>query len=56
MVASINFALKSAEEQQALVQAYMSFLNGLEYPIQIVIQSLKMNIYPYIESLENQKK
>jgi type IV secretory pathway VirB4 component len=56
MVSSINFALKSADEQQALVQAYMSFLNGLEYPLQIVIQSRKMNIDPYIESLSNQQK
>jgi len=51
MVSSINFALKSVDEQEAIVQAYMSFLNGLETPIQIVIQSRKMNIDPYISSL-----
>ncbi|HBR80657.1 MAG: hypothetical protein UX09_C0010G0004 [Candidatus Uhrbacteria bacterium GW2011_GWE2_45_35] len=56
MVSSINFALKSIDEQQAIVQAYMSFLNGLEYPIQIVIQSRKMNIDPYLESLAVQQK
>jgi hypothetical protein len=56
LAASVNFALKAADEQEAIVQAYMSFLNGLEYPIQIVIQSRKMNIDPYIESLKEQQK
>ena len=56
MVSSINFALKSADEQQAIVQAYMSFLNGLEYPIQIVIQSRQMNVDPYLDSLAIKQK
>ena len=56
MVSSINFALKSVDEQEAIVQAYMSFLNGLEYPIQIVIQSRKMNIDPYLTSLAARQK
>jgi hypothetical protein len=56
MVSSINFALKSEDEQTALIQAYMSFLNGLEYPLQIVIQSRKMNIDIYIESLKKQSR
>jgi len=56
MVSSINFALKSADEQEAIVQAYMSFLNGLEYPLQIVIQSRKMNIDPYLASLSERQK
>lgn len=56
MVASINFALKDEDEQQAIVQAYISFLNGLEFPIQIVIQSRKMNIDPYLASLREQQR
>ncbi len=56
MVASINFALKSVDEQEAIVQAYTSFLNGLEYPIQVVIQSRKMNIESYMTSLQEQQK
>lgn len=55
MVSSINFALKSVDEQQATVQSYMQFLNGLEHPVQIVIQSRKMNIDRYIESLQEQE-
>lgn len=56
MVSSINFALKSIEEQQATVQSYMQFLNGLEYPVQIVIQSRKMNVDNYIAQLTEQEK
>ena len=55
MVASINFALKSQEEQQATVQAYMQFLNGLDYPIQVVIQSRKMNVEAYMDALKKRE-
>ena len=56
MVSSINFALKSAEEQEAIVQAYMTFLNSLEFNVQIVIQSRKMNIDNYLNSLSDYQK
>lgn len=56
MVSSINFALKSQEEQQATIQAYMQFLNGLEFPIQVVIQSRKMNIDSYMQALDQQEQ
>ena len=56
LVSSINFALKSNEEQEAIVQAYITFLNGLEYAIQIVIQSRRMNIDAYLQSLVEQQR
>ena len=56
LVSSINFALKSADEQEAIIQSYMTFLNGLEYPIQIVIQSRRMNIEGYLGRLAEQQK
>ncbi|MEK7481433.1 MAG: TraC family protein [Patescibacteria group bacterium] len=56
MVSSVNFALKSEEEQSALVNGYVSFLNTLEYPIQVVIQSRKMNIDVYINQLKEQEQ
>jgi type IV secretory pathway VirB4 component len=55
MVSSINFALKSKEEQEATIQAYMQFLNGLEHPIQIVVQSRKMNVDKYMAELAQQE-
>jgi hypothetical protein len=56
MVSSINFALKSEDEQQATVQGYMQFLNGLDHPIQVVIQSRKMNIDGYLDRLKEQEE
>src|SRR3990167_246161 len=56
LVSSINFALKSVEEQEAIIQAYMTFLNSLEYPIQIVIQSRRMNIDAYMNRLIQQER
>ena len=55
MVSSINFALKSEDEQQAIIQGYMQFLNGLEHPLQIVVQSRRMNIDGYLERLKAQE-
>lgn len=57
LVSSVNFSLKSVDEQQAIVQAYMQFLNSINFPIQIVIQSRRMNIDGYMSQLlENEKK
>ncbi len=56
MVSSINFSLKSAEEQEAIIQAYIGFLNSFHFPIQIVIQSRKLNIDPYLKNLNKLEK
>ena len=56
LVSSINFSLKSLDEQNAIVQAYMQFLNSLDFPIQIVIQSRRMNIDNYMAQLDEQRK
>lgn len=56
LVSSINFALKSQDEQEAVIQAYITFLNSLNYPVQIVIQSRQMNIDNYLESLSDYRK
>lgn len=56
LVSSINFALKSEEEQQAVISAYVSFLNSINFPLQIVIQSRKLNIDNYIERLKKSEK
>ncbi len=56
LVSSMNFALKSDEEQAAVIQAYTQFLNTLDFPLQIAIQSRKLNIDPYLESLKRIEK
>ena len=57
LVSSINFALKSEEEQNSVIQSYVSFLNYLEHPLQIVIQSRKLNVDKYLNKMiEIEKK
>ncbi len=58
LVSSINFDLKSTEEQDAIINQYQDFLNSLDFPTQILISSRKLNIKPYLEFLkvkENQQ-
>lgn len=51
LVSSINFALKNEDEQNAIVSSYVSFLNGIDFPLQITIQSRQLYIKPYLEKL-----
>jgi len=55
MTSSINFALKSEEEQIALISSYVTFLNSIDFPLQIVVQSRKMQIQNYIDQLTAQE-
>ncbi|HNP75170.1 MAG TPA: TraC family protein [bacterium] len=52
IVSSINFALKSEDEQNAIFAAYISFLNSLEAPLQIVIQSRQLDLDDYLEKIK----
>ncbi len=57
LCSSINFALKSEDEQKALISGYMQFLNSLDHPMQIVIQSRRLDVEGYLRRLsEAQKK
>jgi len=56
LVSSINFALKSEEEQGAIIQAYVQFLNALDHPLQVVIQSRRLDIDHYLDSLKDLEK
>lgn len=56
MVSSINFALKSEDGQDAVISSYIRFLNNLNFPLQIVIQSRELNIDGYLEYLKGKEK
>ncbi len=56
MASSLNFALKSADEQQSIIMQFQNFLNSLDFSVQICIQSRKLDIRPYIALLENRLK
>lgn len=52
MCSSINFGLKSADEQHAITLGFQNFLNTLDFSIQILVNSRKMDLRPYISLLE----
>jgi len=56
LVSSINFALKSEDEQNAVIDSYVRFLNNLSFTLQIVIQSRELDINNYLEYLKNKEK
>lgn len=55
MVGGLNFALKSDTEQKIITEGYQNFLNSIDFPLQIVIHSRKVNIEKYIEGLNARK-
>ena len=56
MVSSLNFALKSEEEQNAIIYQFQSFLNSLDFSLEIVVQSRRLNITGYLEKLKELEK
>lgn len=56
MISSLNFALTSEEEQNAILYQFQNFLNSLDFSCQIVIQTRRLNITGYIEKLKELEK
>ncbi len=52
LASSINFALKSEDEQTAFIVQFQNFLNSLDFSVQIFVQSRMLDIRPYIATLE----
>lgn len=53
---SLNLSLKSDDEQQATLMQFQNMLNSLDFPIQIFIQSRRLNINPYIDLLQSRSE
>lgn len=56
MVSSINFVLKSNEEQEAILYQFQNFLNSLDFSCQILVMSRRLNITGYLEKLKEIEK
>jgi hypothetical protein len=52
LASAINIALKSPDEQQAIVLGFQGFLNSIEFPVEISVQSRRYDIKPYLLTLE----
>jgi len=56
MVSSLNFALKSADEQNAIIYQFQNFLNSLDFSCQILVLSRRLNIVGYLDKLGDIEK
>ena len=56
MTSSLNFALKSEEEQNAIIYQFQDMLNSLDFSIQIFVESRRLDIRPYLALLEQRIK
>lgn len=50
---TINFLLKSTEEQDSIIISFQRFLNSIDFPVQIIIRSKKLDLDNYIQKLNN---
>lgn len=48
---TINFLLKNTDEQDAIIMSFQRFLNSLDFPIQIIVRSKKLDIDSYLSNL-----
>lgn len=55
-ISSINFELKSEDEQDALIETYQSFLNSLSTPLQIVVRVRELDMDKYLEDFKDRLK
>lgn len=51
VVSAVNFALKSQDEQNSIIYQFQNFLNSLEFPLQIVVQSRQLDLSQYLQQL-----
>jgi len=56
MASTLNFALKSEDEQNAIIMQYQNFLNSLDFSVQFFVESRKLDIGNYVAILEDAGK
>lgn len=56
LASSVNFYLKSPDEQMGILTQYQDFLNSLDFPLQIALESRRLDIKPYLAVVEGQLK
>lgn len=56
LASSVNFALKSQDEQSAIMFQFQNFLNSLDFSLQIFLESRRLDIRPYLALLAERQK
>src|SRR5690348_14060125 len=52
-VSSVNYALKTSGEQDAILAGYRAFLNGLTFPVQLLVQVRPLDLVTYAEQIRS---
>ena len=52
VVSSVNFGLIGAGEQEAVVASFAALLNGLTFPVQVLVRVLPVDLERYVTDLE----
>lgn len=55
-VSAINFDLKSTDEQEAIINQYQNFLNSVDFPVQILVSSRKLDMRKYFDFIISKEK
>jgi len=55
-VSAINFDLKSTQEQEAIINQYQNFLNSVDFPVQILVSSRKLDMRNYFDYVTSKEK
>jgi len=56
MTSSLNFALKTKDQKRAIISQFQSFLNSLDFSLNIYVKSRRLNITGYLDKLEDLEK
>lgn len=56
MVGGVNFSLRSEQEQNLITGGFQAFLNAIDFPLQVVIHSRKINIQKYLDDLAGRRE
>ena len=51
-VSAINFELRSEGEQTGIIQNFQNFLNSVDFPLQVVVNSRQLNMDEYLKLLD----
>jgi hypothetical protein len=52
LVSSINMELRTEEEQEIIISSYQGMLNSLNFPIQVLVQSRRVDLSSYLATLK----
>lgn len=51
-VSAVNFELRSEEEQTGILQNFQRFLNSIDFPLQMIVNSRQLNMDEYLKKVD----